>query len=288
MRGAEKGADRVVWLNDGFLSLEDARISPMDRGFLYGDGLFETMRAQDGRALRLARHLERLRAGLASLRIRLEGVSESAWAPIITALLVKNGLAGRVASVKAVVSRGAARGIGLPEASTPTVLLAAEAYEPPPPAAFRKGWQLHGTAAGHAPGIARHKTLNYLRMLAARQEAMDAGADEALLVDTEGFVIETAAGSVLALTRDGWVRPAHDGQLTGITVETVTRMLENRGHRVVPRRMPLAELKACRAAWVLNSLIGIMPVRCIDDIPLPETAVDMSDELRRELFAAPR
>jgi branched-subunit amino acid aminotransferase/4-amino-4-deoxychorismate lyase len=212
-------------------------------------------------------------------------VRENAWAPVMRALLMKNGLSRRIASVKAVVSRGAARGLGFPEASSPTVLMLAEAYEPPSPAAYAKGWQLHETSAAGSPAIGRRKTLNYLRLLAARQEAMDGGADEALLVDAEGAVIETAAGSILALTRDGWVRPTHDGQLEGITVGAVTRLLESRGHPVAARRMSLSELGAGRAAWVLNSLIGIMPIRSIGAARLPETAADMAEELRRALFA---
>jgi len=281
---SDEDPKRTVWLNGGFISEVDARVSPLDRGFLYGDGLFETMRAENGRVIRLARHLERLRAGLDALRIGLQGVHEDTWAQITTALLLKNDLGRGAASVKVVVSRGIASGLGFPEAPGPTVLARAEAYMPPSHRMYRDGWKLHATAGGLPDAIARHKTLSYVRLLAARQQALDAGADEALLVDPDGLIIETAAGSVLALTRDGWVRPEHRGQLAGITVEAASRLLEDRGQPVVSRPLRLAELASARAAWVLNSLMGIMPVRSIDDTPMPETSCDVAAELRRELF----
>ena len=278
-------ADRVVWLNDGFISSALARISPFDRGMLFGDGLFETMRAQEGKALRLPLHLARLRRGLDFLRIRVEGLTEASFAPIIGALLVKNGLARRPASVKIVVSRGEAAGHGLPAPEHPTVLVLAEAYEPPPRSVYHAGWRLAVTPSDGAGTIGAYKTLSYLRLLAARQAARDAGADEALLVDADGAVVETAAGSVLALTGDGWVRPDHPAQLAGITVETVVGLLDRRGQPVRRRRLPLSELLAARAAWVLGSLVGIMPAAFVGDARLAETQADLAEALRGELFA---
>jgi branched-chain amino acid aminotransferase len=281
MKSAESPA---VWLDAGFIAETDARISPLDRGFLYGDGLFETMRAEDGKVLRLDLHLRRLGAGLEALRIRLNGVQEETWAPITNALLVKNGLGRRTASVKAVVSRGIVGGLGFPAAEKPTLLIRAEGYEPPAPEVYARGWSLHVTAGGFPHATARHKSLSYLRLLAARQEAVDAGAEEALLVDPEGLVVETAAGSILALTQGGWVRTSHPGQLAGITAGVVAGLLEGRGPGAAVRPMHLRELTAARAVWVLNSLMGIMPVRSIDSAALPETAADLAALLRTQLF----
>ncbi len=274
----------TIWLNDEFVPEAEARISPADRGFLYGDGLFETMRAQDGSVFRLGRHLERLREGLRALRITVPDTTEQRWQLLTATLLVKNNLGRGTASVKIVVSRGTEHGLGLPGTGSPTVLARAEHYEPPSPAAYRSGWRLHVTAGGFPHAVARHKSLSYLRMLAARQEALDAGADEALVVDTEGSAIETAAGSLLVLGSDGWVRVDHPGRLAGLTVQEVSRLLGHRGAAVSSRRVAADELTSARAVWVLNSLIGIMPVRGIDDAALPETQAQLADELRAELF----
>jgi branched-chain amino acid aminotransferase/para-aminobenzoate synthetase component 1 len=279
-------ADRVVWLNEGFLSSELARISPLDRGMLYGDGLFETMRAQEGKALRLPLYVARLQRGLAFLRISAGGLTEAELAPVIGALLMKNGLARRSASVKIVVSRGEAAGHGLPVATRPTVLVLADAYDPPPSSTYREGWRLSVTPSDGAGTIGGYKTLSYLRLLAARQAAVDAGADEALLVDGEGGVVETAAGSILALTRDGWVSPEHPAQLAGITVQTVAGFLERKGNAVRRRRVLLSELEAAKAVWVLGSLAGIMPVRSIGAVRITETHSELAEELRGELFGS--
>ena len=123
-------------------------------------------------------------------------------------------------------------------------------------------------------------------MLAARQEALDAGAEEALLVDPEGMAVETAAGSLLALTQDGWVRPTHPGQLAGITAGAVAGLLQGRGHAVEARPVQLRELTGAKAVWVLNSLMGVMPVRAVGPVGLPETQADLALEIRTALFTS--
>jgi len=282
--GSGSAGPGLIWLNGTYVPADQARISPLARGFLYGDGAFETMRAERGTTLRLARHLERLHAGLESLRISLEPGAEPPWASLIEELLSRNGLSKRSASVKVVVTRGVVTGLGLPDARRPTVVVTADAYDPPSSERYREGWALHIVSAGAPSAISRQKTLNYLRMLSARQEALDAGADEALLVDGNGLVIETAAASVLALTESGWVAPAHPLQLPSITLRAVQELVEDGGNAVARRAVPLTELKTCRAIWVLNSLIGIMPATAVGKARLPELQARLAEELRGRLF----
>ncbi|MBI4798112.1 MAG: aminotransferase class IV [Desulfarculus sp.] len=169
----------VLWLNGAFTPLGQAAVSPLDRGLLYGDGLFETLRAQEGRALFLDEHLARLRASARFLNIPLAG--EPAWPAVMAELLARNGLHQGLARVKIVLTRGAEAALGLPAATQPTLMVTAQAYTPPTPQAYGAGWRLHTFTQGAAPALAGHKTLNYLYYLWARQAAGQAGADAATI-----------------------------------------------------------------------------------------------------------
>jgi branched-subunit amino acid aminotransferase/4-amino-4-deoxychorismate lyase len=263
----------------------EARVSPFDRGFLYGDGVFETMRAESGRVLRLDRHLLRLRAGMAALRIDACPAAEpAALAAAASLLLDANGLGGRTAAVKVVVTRGEARGLGFPQSPHPTVLVTAEPWEAPA-RACAPGWRLHAVTALAPAPIARQKALAYLRMLAARQEALDAGADEALVLDARGKVVETAAGCLLVLTRRGWVRPVHPLQLPGITVAAAAEILRARGLPVAEREMGARELGRCRAAWITSALSLVVPVASVAGRALPSTEAGLAAEVRAALLS---
>ncbi len=105
--------NEMVYLNGRLLPLEKARISPLDRGFLYGDGIFTTMRAEQGHVLYLRDHLERLKESLAELRLPLPLTVD--WEAILADLLRENRLEDQVASAKIVVTRGPSAVLGLPD-----------------------------------------------------------------------------------------------------------------------------------------------------------------------------
>ena len=121
--------DAVIWLNGSFTTLKDARISPLDRGFLYGDGLFETLRADKGEIFFLPDHLDRLRKSAAELR--LPELPRINWDKVLKELLRRNDLARAIARVKIILTRGIISGLGLPPSSKPTLCLTAEPYSPP-------------------------------------------------------------------------------------------------------------------------------------------------------------
>ncbi len=277
-------ARRVVWLNGRFIPLEEASISPLDRGFQYGDGVFETMRAESGFALYVREHLERLRNSLEALRIpaRLPADIED----IPGELLLRNNLEGDTASVKLMVSRGpSSPGMGLPDTpASPTVCMIAQSYTPPGPHAYMAGWRLHVCAEGFSPPLSAHKTLNYLFFMAARQAAVDAGADEAVIIDHEGHVAETAAGSLLIRSKGHWWTPAARCQLPGITIRQVEALLRNAGYEIERRQCAVGDLLGAETVWVLNSLIGIMPASFISGRPVPAPSHDEAGRLRKELF----
>lgn len=271
----------TVWLNGRFLPMEEARISPIDRGFLYGDGFFETIRVERSRILWLPLHLERLEASLGEFRIGLDPTPD--WAPIVRRLIEENGLAEQIAAVKIVVTRGISTSLGLPEAVKPTVCITAFAYKPPARGLYEEGCKLHIYRQGFAPTLAGVKSLNYLYNLTARQAALDAGCDMAVLLDREGFVTETCTGSLLA-NRDGqWWTPESRFQLPGTTVRCLCSLMEKTGITITMRRARPEDLCSANTVWVLNSMIGIMPVAQIDNEPVPDPARAEAASWRRRL-----
>ncbi|MFZ2448122.1 MAG: aminotransferase class IV [Syntrophobacteraceae bacterium] len=274
---------KTIWLNGGFIPLDEARISPLDRGFLYGDGFFETIRAEAGGALYLRAHLERLYASLGAFRIALGPVPD--WDATVSALLRQNGLDRRAASVKILVTRGIASPLGLPVPERPTVCVFAREYAPPPREDYEKGWDLHIFKEGHSPPLAAHKSLNYLYYLAARQSALDAGGREAILLDRDGLVTETSAGSLLARTGGRWWTPESAHMLPGITIREVRAILREAGTEVEHRPARPEDIESAETVWVLNSLIGVMPAAQIEGRPLADPASGQAARMRDLLFA---
>jgi branched-chain amino acid aminotransferase/para-aminobenzoate synthetase component 1 len=256
----------------------------MDRGFLYGDGVFETMRAECGHILDLDRHLDRLHGSLAVLRIRVEGLVD--WETVLSGLLTRNDLLRTPASVKIVVTRGISSAMGLPTSVKPTIFLLSQRFEPPTDAAYHKGWGLVVHQSGFSPPLAGHKTLNYLYFLAARQGALNQGANEAIVLDPSGGITETAAGSLLVRSNGAWWTPASPFQLPSVTLCRLLELLAKGGQFVERRKATPADLENAETVWVVSSLVLIMPVSHISGRPLPDLAVAEADHWRRALLAS--
>jgi branched-chain amino acid aminotransferase len=273
---------QIVWLNGSFLPAHEAAILPLDRGFLYGDGLFETIRSENGSILYLHEHLERLRRSMAVLRISVDPTVK--WDVILKDLLLENGLLGEVSVVKIIVTRGVCSGLGLPQPSPPTICLTAQKYIPPTSQSYQRGWRLHTFRTGFSPPLSGHKTLNYLYFLTARQAALDADADEALILDSQGKIAEASTGSLLARAEGKWWTPASPHQLPGITLTQVSRLLTEAGQRIESRTAGPADIHSAETVWLLNSLMGIMPVSSIDGIQLSDLAAGEAALLRGQFF----
>ena len=117
--------------------------------------------------------------------------------------------------------------------------------------------------------MGRHKSLNYLFYLAARQFALDQGAKEALILEADGLVSEGAAASLIYLHQGQYYLPASPSALPGVTVTVLGRGLAARGLSLKTRRTTVAELKAVDGLWLANSLMGLMPVAAINGAPVP-------------------
>lgn len=276
----------IVWLNGRFVPLDQACISPMDRGFQYGDGVFETLRAENGVPLFLDDHLERLRLSLSMLRI--DAGLPIDWQQLLRDLLEHNHLQEGPAAVKITVTRGIAPGPGLPAGPHCTVMAGAQRYAPPGDDIYRRGWRTHVFREGYSPPLAGYKTLNYLYYCMARQKALDAGAQEAILLDPFGRITETSMGSLLARTHGQWWTPASPYQLPGTTLHRLCALMAEAGEPVEPREAAVEDLHGAETIWVLSSLILVMPVCEIDGRAVAFPSAEAASLARSRLMGSER
>lgn len=252
----------LIFLNGQFVPEERAVVSVLDRGFLYGDGLFETMRIFAGKPFRWAQHLERLKRGAEFLKIKLPFAPESLRG-FVDELVTKNKMPD--ALLRLTLSRGVGvRGYSPKGADNPTLVMSLRpAPKGPPPR-----WKLI-TSTQRLPAnepLAQFKTCNKLPQILARGEADAAGADEALLLNTDGFVVEGASSNLF------WIEgntictpPLAAGILSGVTRAVVleicqTLALETRQLQITPESLRRAD-----GIFLSLSSFGIIEAASLDE-----------------------
>ena len=259
--------EEYVWLNEALVPLDQALVSVNDRGFLYGDGFFETLRAEDGRILFLPEHLARLKASAQAFRIPFP--KKFSWERRLGRVLAANGLERGLARLKILLTRGEAAGLGLPRETWPTLVIWAQPYCPPSPEEYVRGWPVAVFPERRTTFLGRHKSLNYLFYLAARQYALDQGAKEALILEADGLVSEGAATSLIYRQDGNFFTPEAPSALPGVTIAVLGRSLARRGLSLAAVPTTQANLAQAEGLWLTNSLLGVMPVSSLDGRPWP-------------------
>lgn len=257
---------RVVYLNGQILPEEQARISILDRGFLYGDGLFETMRAYSGRVFRLGQHYQRVAA--ASERIGLGfSTPQADVAAAVAELLGRNGL--QDAYVRLTVSRGEGLGMEPPEPAAATVAIIARPLSLPDARLYREGAAVTLLGPASGPALAALKSLSYLDRLLARRAARQAGTDDAVLTNSAGHLTEASSSNVF-LVKDGVLcTPALEcGLLAGITRQAVLEVADEIGMPAREGEFTAANLLAADECFLTNSIAEILPVTRVGDRPV--------------------
>jgi branched-chain amino acid aminotransferase len=253
----------MLYLDGRIVDPGQARIDPRDRGFLLGDGLFETMRAGGGRVPLLDRHLDRLEAGAAVLGIPLPQ-SRDAIAAACLAVLEANRLTDGNAALRVTLSRGPGpRGLEPPAEPTPTLLITAVPLPntaPSPASAV-----ISGIRRNERSPLSRIKSLNYLDNVLALREARERGADEAILCNTAGR-LACASAANLFLVREGALLtpPPDEGILPGVTRRVLLDLATDLGLPSEQRKLPLSALADAEEAFLTSSLIGLRPLVAVD------------------------
>lgn len=256
---------RTVYVNGEFLAAEQARVSPFDRGYLFGDGVYEIIPAFGGRLFRLAHHLDRFERSLADIRLP-SPLAREEWTHVAERLVREAGAVDQ--SVYLQATRGVApRDHAFPAPVRPGVLAYATPLNYPAADAVARG-----VAAITLDDVRWQrcdiKSISLLANVLARQQAVERGAVEAILV-REGTVTEGAASNVFAV-RDGTLQTPPKGRfiLPGITRDLVLELA--RAHDIPAREAPLAraELEAADEIWLTSSTREILPVTRLDGRPV--------------------
>ncbi len=258
--------EELVYLNGSLIPHSEAKVSAFDHGFLYGYGLFETMRAYNGKIFLLGRHLKRLfsSAKLLGLDGALANIDlEQACIDVLEA----NDLKG--ARVRLTVTRGDA-GVfsGTKQDSVASVLIAATSYTPLPAEAYEKGYKALISSFRRDSGslLSGLKSTAYLLSVLAKREAENAGLDEALLLTERGFIAEGSISNVFFVARGALVTPpVESGILPGITREAVLELAAGSKIRAVEEDIMVKDLPHFDEAFLTNSVLEIMPLVAVRD-----------------------
>ncbi|MEJ2739535.1 MAG: aminotransferase class IV [Dehalococcoidia bacterium] len=257
----------VVYLNGYLVSRDQARISPLDYGFLYGFGLFETMRAYSGRIFKLKNHLDRLEYAANNIGLQID-VPELQEATQDT--LHANQL--QDARIRITVSAGEGETVPDPATcSNPTVMITAVHYSPYPEQVYDRGFRTCISSIRRNSGspLAGLKSTNYLESLLARREARSSGFDEAILLNEKGLLAEASTSNIFIVSGGKLLTPGkQNGLLPGITRDIVLEMAVQLGIDMAEQDIELDELVHAEEVFLTNSLIEVMPVNGVDMKPV--------------------
>jgi D-alanine transaminase len=254
----------ICHLNGEFLPLAEARVSPLDRGFLFADGVYEVIPVYGGRPFRLGQHLTRLDHSLAGIRMP-SAKPHAEWAAICAELVARNG--GRDAYIYLQVTRGAEHGRNhaWPDGLTPTVFAYLTALEPTPALLLQAG-----VAAVTAADIrwARRdiKSTALLANVLLKRLAVDAGAYETLLIEN-GELTEGSSTTVHVIS-GGVIRTPPNGRhiLPGTTRDVVTELAARLGIPQESAAVPETRLRSAEEIWLAFSTRGVLAVTTLDGL----------------------
>jgi branched-chain amino acid aminotransferase len=247
---------------------DEAKVSVFDRGFLYGDSVFEALRTYGGRPFALDRHLARLAASAARVFIELPVSLAQIGREVESAIV---GAGNAESYVRLTITRGVGETLGLDPGLSRHALrvVIVTPLKSPPAETYRDGVAVithrtervtdHSAAAGAKVG-------NYLVAVLASREARLAGAAEALIVDGRGCVIEGSTSNVFAVLGDGTLvtPPESDGILLGITRESVLAVAAELGIPIALQSLPLDVLKSAAEVFFCSSIRELVPVVSVD------------------------
>jgi len=280
----------LIYINGKFYPKSEASVSVYDHGFLYGDGVFEGIRAYNGVVFKLREHIERLYASAKAIMLEIPMDKEEMVNAVLETLR-RNKL--KDAYIRLLVTRGVGDlGLDPRKCKKPNVIIIAEPMLP----LYGKESKLKGISLIFSSvrrdrvDATTHqiKSLNYLNSILAKLEAINAGADDAVMLDDRGFVAETSATNIF-IVKDGKIvtPPTTTGALPGITRNFVIELAKKLGYEVEERDITPFELMTADEVFITGTGAEIVPVtkiagRTIGDGTAGEITMKLIDEFEKE------
>ena len=256
-------SDGLVYVSGAWRTAAEAAVSVFDHGLLYGDGVFEGIRAYNGRVFKLERHIDRLFDSAKAIRLEIPQTHAEVCGLVVEACR-RNGI--RDGYVRLVVTRGPGD-LGIDPRKCPRAEVIVIARQLTMYAAAAKGITVvTSTFRRNAPDATSPsiKSLNYLNNILARLEANDRGADEALMLDGQGYVAEATVDNFFIVTEHALLTPPTATNLNGITRETVLALAASLGIKADERPFTLFDVWTSKEAFICGTGAEVVPVLSVD------------------------
>ncbi|MDT7044188.1 D-amino-acid transaminase [Candidatus Nitronereus thalassa] len=251
----------IAYLNGEFLPLEEAMVSIEDRGFQFGDGIYEVIRVYQGKPFGLVEHLERLNKSAKAIGIALTSTNQE-WEAVIREGLERSGYLECKVYIQ--VTRGVApRDHLFPKESSPTTVITFRQMSGLSPELIQQGVSVV-TRPDLRWARCSIKSLNLLPNILTKQEANEAGAFEALLIK-DGMITEGTSSNVVLVKNGTLITPALSDQLlAGVTRQSVLEIARRNGRVVEERAVPEEELTQADELFLIGTTIEVLPITTLN------------------------
>jgi branched-chain amino acid aminotransferase len=256
-------SDGLVYVSGAWRTAAEASVSVFDHGLLYGDGVFEGIRAYNGRVFSLERHIDRLFDSAKAIRLEIPQTHAEVCELVVESCR-RNGISDGY--IRLVVTRGPGD-LGIDPRKCPRAELIVIARQLTMYAAAAKGIKVvTSTFRRNAPDATSPsiKSLNYLNNILARLEANDRGADEALMLDGQGYVAEATVDNFFIVTEHALLTPPTATNLKGITRETVLALAASLGIKADEKPFTLFDVWTSKEAFICGTGAEVVPVLSVD------------------------
>lgn len=255
-----------VYIGGKYFDKADAKISVFDHGLLYGDGVFEGIRAYSGRVFRLEKHVDRLFDSALAINLR-PPLDRAATGQAINDTLALNKL--RDAYIRVILTRGAGSlGLDPRKTTDPQLIIITDSIQLYPPELYEGGLRIvtAGTIRNHPSALnPRIKSLNYLNNILAKMEGINAGCLEALMLNHQGEVSECTGDNIFVVQKgEVHTPPVSAGILEGITRDAVIELARGTGIKVHERSMDRHDIFIADECFLTGTAAEVIPVVDLD------------------------
>ena len=281
-------SNQLIYLNGQFVEKDKALISVYDHGFLYGDGVFEGIRVYEGNVFKLTEHINRLYESAQSIMLHIPH-SKQEMEEIIVKTIIKNKLES--AYIRVVISRGPGDlGLDPRNCPAPTVIVIAEALAIYAKELYEKGLKIASVInRRNSPDVLNPqiKSLNYLNNILVKLSSVQANADEALILNSQGYVTEGSADNIF-IVKNGKIKtpPVYVGALEGITRNAIIDLARSLDYDISETPFTLHDVYIADEVFLTGTAAEVIPVvladgRTINDGKPGKVTRQLLDEFRK-------